>query len=237
MNEELWYERLGFYENPFSIRPEAFPTDMVGPTEIVQLVNERVDEGTVTLLLGEYGAGKTTSMKKIIGKFRGDKKVIYYSCNRKSGAVDFDKLLYKRSWYNSLFRIKPKDMILLLDEAQYLNSGEQHELIKDYEDGFFKSIVLITHNLNDIILTPELKDLIGSDVYRLRLLSPEEAVELVRDRIGDLEILSDDMIKEIHSFNKNPRRILENCEDVCREAVEQGDDQVMKKHLKVLKKK
>jgi len=43
------------------------------------------------------------------------------------------------------------------------------------------------------------------------------------------------MIKRIHKINPNPRTFLQNCEDVCRYAIENGSRKVNGKHVEILK--
>ncbi|MBC8501056.1 MAG: AAA family ATPase [Nanoarchaeota archaeon] len=235
LDETLWYQTLGFFNNPFSIKPAAFHEELVGPQKIIKNISNKIASGNVCFVLGAYGAGKTTMMKKIINRFRGEKKVIYYSCNRREGSINFDELLYGRSWYSRVFRIKPKDMILLLDEVQELNRKEQLDVVDYYKDGYFQSVALVTKGKREVRLTNELKKLVGKNVFKLSNIKAKDVVDLVRRRIGPLPLLSDAMIKKIHKMNPNPRAILENCEDVCRHAVESGTDKVTAKHLKLIK--
>jgi hypothetical protein len=71
--------------------------------------------------------------------------------------------------------------------------------------------------------------------YALGNISKENAIQLVRKRIGNLEFLPDNMIIKIFNKNKNPRAFLKNCEAVCREAFEDTVDKVTDKHLTAAK--
>jgi len=237
LDESLWYQTHGYFNNPFSIKPGAFHEELVGPQKVVKDINNALATGNVIFVVGEYGAGKTTMMKRIIGRFKNEEKVVYFSCSRKAGSVNFDKLLYGRTFFNKLFKFKSKDMILLLDEVYDLNKKEQADIVGLYETGYFKSVALITKEKRDIKFSKDLKDLIGKKIFVMKNLSGKDAVELVRKRIGPNNLLSDIMIKRICLMNSNPRAILENCEDICKFAVENGSDKVLAKHLKVLKKK
>ena len=64
------------------------------------------------------------------------------------------------------------------------------------------------------------------------LILDEDAIKLVRKRIGNLPLLSDEMIVEIFKKSKyNPRKLLANCEDVCKQAIDNFDDAVAQEHI------
>ncbi len=63
--------------------------------------------------------------------------------------------------------------------------------------------------------------------YRLESLTPEQAVKLVRERVGDLQLLTDVVIKRVFCCSgRNPRRLLKHCEQLCRYAVEHNLDYI-----------
>jgi hypothetical protein len=67
--------------------------------------------------------------------------------------------------------------------------------------------------------------------YDLSFLSLDEAIVLIRKRIGDLQFLRDAIIIKIFKKNKNPRAFLKNCEEICRNAFELGAEKVTDKHV------
>ncbi|MBU1201076.1 MAG: ATP-binding protein [Nanoarchaeota archaeon] len=227
----FWYHKAGFKKNPFSIKPTA---ELVGVDRELAELKKNIATGAIYLLMGEYGTGKTAVLKNLIREFKGRKRIIFYSYNRREKSLDLDKLLYGRSIYSKIFRIKPKNMILLLDEVSGLNMKERRDLIHYYNKGNLKSIVLVAKNKGDFSLGKELESLVGENVLKLGNLTPDQAVKMIRKRIGSLRFLSDKMIRKIHSINKNTRTFLENCEDVCRYAFECNSKSVKEEHLKVL---
>ncbi len=237
IDETLWYHEQGFFNNPFSIKPAAFHDEMFGSEEELRRITNNIELGRVCLIIGEYGTGKTTFLKKAMNNFRGQKRIVYYSCNRREGVIEFDKLLKNRTWFNKLFGIKAKNMILLLDEMQELNPVECDVLVDYYKNSFFKSIILVTKDKRKIKLTPELKKLIDKNVFELRKINAQEAIQLVRKRLDDVDFLPSDVIKKIHQLNPNPRAILENCEDACRNAFEDGSEVVLEKHVRAIKQR
>ncbi len=227
---ELWYKQFGFHNNPFSIKPLAFHDEIMGYD--VDLVLTKIQNGEVLFLEGDYGKGKTTILKKIVRKFGGQKKVVYYSYNRTEANVDFDRLIKERhGFFGSLFS-DDNNLILLLDEAENLSPEDSENLTAMHQKNF-KSIVLVGKDYNNLGNANGLQTMIGANIIRLGELTEDDAINIVRKRIGYINLLSDDIIKVIFKKSgRNPRSLLKNCEDICKHAVEQGYRQVKEEHVK-----
>lgn len=230
-----WYKEIGFHSNPFSIKPLAFHEEIFGYD--TQNIINKINDGQVILIEGAYGKGKTTILKKIIRAFGGQRKLIYYSCNRTEDTIDFDNVMKSR-WgaLGKVFGTKGSDLIILLDEAQDMKTADA-QVLKDYYKKHFKSIVLVTHDAHKVTGLNGIVDLIGDNVIKLEELDADDAIRIVRKRIGSIKLLSDDMIKKIFDVShKNPRQLLKNCEDVCRYAINNGYEEVKEQHLSILKR-
>lgn len=232
MKKITWYHKLGFDKNPFSIKPAAFHNNIFGYDKILQDINTKINDSNILFVHGAYGAGKTTILKGIINTFKGKRRVIYYNCNKAEGSINFDRLLFNAGgFFDKLFRIKRKNKILLLDEAQDLNKKDIFNIKAYFENRLFNSVILVSKK-TDINLPKDLKKLIGKDNnYNLGILSQDEAITLIRKRIGDLQFLPDSTVLKIFKKNKNPRDFLKNCEEVCRNAFDLGADKVTDKHV------
>ena len=229
---EVWYKELGFNNNPFSIKPAAYHYELYG-YNIDEMIN-KVKQGKIFFIEGEYGRGKTAILKRIIKEFGGQKKLIYYSCNRTEDNLDIKRLVNERpGFFSRLFGRVPNDMILLLDEVQDLPSEDSDQLLESYNK-YFKSIVLVSSEYNKIKFSNGLKELIGDNVIKLNEISDEDSIRIIRKRIGD-RLLTDEQIKNIAKKSEsNPRRLLINCEKVCRYSVNLGYDNVKDDHIKKL---
>ena len=75
--EKVWYEKLGYKYNPFTIKPGFFDDEVVGYDKEVEKLIKQLNTHTMVFLEGEYGQGKTTILKYLINEFSGKKKVIY----------------------------------------------------------------------------------------------------------------------------------------------------------------
>jgi energy-coupling factor transporter ATP-binding protein EcfA2 len=226
MDNDIWYIRLGFKENPFSIKPKSSEYGIYGNDETLININKKIEESKLIFVNGNFGSGKTTLMKSIISKFGGKKRVIYYNCNQNTMSVNFDKLLYNAgNFFNKLLHIKKKNIILILDEAQDLNSKDFKNIFKYYKSHFFKSVVFVT--TKDYLNFPkELIELIGENKFSLGILSSKDAVKMIRQRIGEISTISDSNIVRIFSKNNNPRAFLKNCEDVFRHVTDNDESKI-----------
>ena len=228
----VWYKELGFSKNPFSIKPGAFSSDIVG-YDLSEIL-KKIDDGKVLFIEGEYGFGKTSILKHIISQFGGQRKVAYYNCNRAEETINVKSILKgSKGAIARIFGAMPSELILLLDEVERISQSDQKELLKYHQEGNLKSIVFFGPDFDKISFSIEFRKLMINNVIKLTELTDNEAVQLVRERIGDLKHLDDRIIKLVfrHSSN-NPRLLLENLEDVVRYAVDNNEEQVTEEHLK-----
>lgn len=219
-----WYKKLGFFNNPFSIKPAPYSDELAGYDNVLREISFNILSGKVQFVLGSYGEGKTALLKRVINDFGGKKELIYFSCNRLDRGLDLESLLAGRyGLLGKLFSIKPKNMILLLDEAQCLTEEDYRAILRYKNSGYLRSVVLVgaAFDKGKFTPTPILMSLSG--------ITADDSVRLVRERVGNISLLSNDSIKFIfENSNKNPRELLKNCEEICRYAVENSKGAVTK---------
>lgn len=227
----IWYRQLGFHNNPFSIKPAAFHDTLFGYEGLVGQMIQAVERNEVIFIEGQYGEGKTTLLKHMLRHFGGHKKVIYFSANRAESRLQARKLLNER--YGRLgvwLDIRPKGMILLLDEAGEINASDAEKLLKFKKDGNFKSIVFVSQKYNPEAMPEDVRSAIK--LFRLERLNDGDAISLIRKRVGELPMLSDDIIRKVFAAsNCNARELLKNCEALCRKAVDMGFEKIGEKML------
>jgi len=232
---DFWFRKIGFYNNPFSIKPAPFDFRVFGQEDILDELTYRVPAGTMSFVEGDLGTGKSTIMKHLIHKFRGKGKIIFFSCNRINNDLNIEQLLInKYGLFGKMFKVHPKDMLVFLDEAQEL-SAENTERIKYFFDhGNIKSVVFTGTDYEEVKFHESIKERIGEDgLLRVNALKEDDAIALIRDRIGNLNILSDEMIKKVWNLaKKNPRRLLQKCDKACKYVVDNGDLEFTEEHLK-----
>jgi len=227
----MWYRKLGFYNNPFSIKPAAYQDEMVAYD--LDYIYDKIENAEMVFIEGSYGTGKTTILKNIINRFRGKNKLIYYSF---ISGYEFSlrKLLDgANTFVRRLAGLKAKNVILLLDEVQMMSKKDAEEILKYYQSGDILSVVFVTHVYDGVDLPEDIHHYLGEEnIIRTVPLSYPEAFELVRSRIGDIDLYSQKVLKRIYDYaDKNPRRFLEYCEDVARYSVELDEFKVNDSHV------
>ncbi|MFH1642528.1 MAG: hypothetical protein ABIC04_06555 [Nanoarchaeota archaeon] len=236
MKKLPWYRKIGYFNNPFSIKPASFHDSLFGVDDKVDEIIKSIKAGQCCFIAGEYGSGKTSALKRIIHQFKNKGKVIYYSFSLSSKSLDINKLLVGRSgFFRRLFGIMATDVILLLDEVSDMTVKDSRQIKEYYDEGHFKSIVFVGKDLDNSVPTI-VKNMVRSNIYTFKGLSDSDAVQLVRKRIGKLQMISDDTIIKVNKKSNNPRDLLKNMEDVFRHAVESKkpavDDQSIASVLK-----
>jgi energy-coupling factor transporter ATP-binding protein EcfA2 len=234
---ELWYRQLGFYNNPFSIKPAAYHDNLYGYDVAINEVVGKIKDGGIIFVEGDYGAGKSTLLKKIIHAYGGKKEVVYYSCNITENKIDTEKLIEGRKkgfWSRIFFSGDGENLILLLDEAQDMSKEDSEEVMKAYGEKKFKTVILVSKDLKKMNFGDGMRKTMGKDnMIKLGKLNEDAAIKMIRKRIGNTKLLSDNMIKTIlKKSDYNPRKLLKNCEEVCKYAVENIEDAVKEEHVK-----
>ncbi|PIY59902.1 hypothetical protein COY95_04615, partial [Candidatus Woesearchaeota archaeon CG_4_10_14_0_8_um_filter_47_5] len=211
---EFWYKRLGYYHNPFNIKPAMFDYEIVGYGNVLRELYYRVPTGTLTFVRGSLGTGKTTILKHLINRYKGKKQVIYFACNRIEKKLDIEDLLHERyGFWGRLLKLKPRGMIVLLDEAQELTKKNVERIKNYFDQKHIKSVVFTGTHFQEDIFTNGVRERMGpSGMIELPSLTKDDAVLLIRRRIGGDELLSDELIRDVFELSdRNPRRFLHNC--------------------------
>lgn len=223
-----WYRKLGFYNNPFSIKPATLQNSVVAYD--MPFIYDKIDNAETVFIEGEYGTGKTTILKNIIRRYQGKNKIIYYSFN--TGVFNIRVLIEgANSFLRKVSGLRVRNIIMLLDEVHSMTVKDAKNLLKHYSEGTIQSIIFVSHDYDKVNFPEDFKPLLNGNILRTIDLTDKEAIELIKSRIGDIELFSDTVLKKIYRRAKNPRRFLEYCEDVARYAVEMGDMEVTDFHI------
>jgi Cdc6-like AAA superfamily ATPase len=228
---DLWYRNFGYKENPLTIKPAALHDEVVAYD--LEDIYDKIESGDVVFIEGPYGTGKSTILKNVINEFGGDKRIIYYSANRSGSKCNFRKIIAdKQSFVSKLFKAKPKGLVLLIDESEYLSADDFDELTNLRTSGVVKAILFVGSSFDKLKINSYFLEAVKENVISLTQLEEDEAVSLIRSRLGDLEFISDDVIKKIYNISeKNPRLLLKNIEEICRYAYDFGDEKVLDEHI------
>ncbi len=208
-----WYEEMELDDNPFGRE-----TKLVGFDDIVSEMNYAITSGSMMFIEGGKGSGKTKLLKEAIRRFGGYGKVIYVNGRELHTELNVERLLKDRyGVLGRLFNKKPIGMILLLDDVEHISKRNCERIKYYFDQNYLRSIVFASKSYADSGINESVKQRIWK-VISLRELTNYEAVQLVRNKLGN-DMLNDRAIKEIYKLsNKNPKLFLENCEKVCKVA-------------------
>ena len=226
---DVWFRKLGFSRNPFSIKPAAFTYDLFGVNSSGVLSG--IEDGKVLFVEAPIGYGKTTLLKSIVNRFGGKRKVIYAHA-LDSEIIDVKSLLKRASLANFITGSLPEGMILVVDEAQNVMPETSAEIMQFYKSGNIRAVVFFGTKYSMDAFVEELGKMMNGNVIRLSKPTPEQAVSIIRSRIGNLPVLSNNAITWAYRRAQgSPRQLLQICEDICRSAVEKGDSSVSEAEL------
>lgn len=166
----------------------------------------RIASGNMLLIEGAKGVGKTALLKHAIDNFRGFGKVVYIDVGTFGKRLDIARLLEGR----------PKGMILLIDNIQYLSESNNKKIKYFYDQDYIKSVVFTTWDLKAINFTDAIRSRIGRNVMKLKALSKGDVLGIARDRLEGNSVISDEVLGELYKESKDLRRFLINCDLLCK---------------------
>ncbi len=207
-----WYRSYGWRKNPFLIKPDFH---VVGLDKEKHDLVSFVESGVVCFLTGEHGVGKTSLLKWLERNIKKHVPV-YIDCETISGFFELGAYLktHKKLW-KDLFRRFPKNVVVLLDEAQASESELKNTLKAYWDSDYIKSIVIVqVDGLGNF--SKALQKRIGKRIIKLNKMPKKTVHEMISLRVGKKNPFTDEAIDYITRVSKNvPRTILENCERVC----------------------
>jgi len=209
-----WHETLGFDGNPFSLDTLNSDFRFIGREKEGKELLYRIDSGSMLLIGGEKGSGKTAMLKYAIDNFKGKGKVIYVDARKVSRRLNVSELVRK----------KPKGMILLMDNVQAISERNNERIKFYYDQDRIKSVVFTTDDIAAVNFSGAIKDRVGSNIIKLKNLSQSDALGIARDRLGDNEILPDEVLKEIYKTTSSIKEFLLKCDLMCAYTVKKGKE-------------
>jgi len=220
-----WYRSYGWRKNPFFVKPDFH---VVGMDKEKNDLVSYVESGVVCFLTGDHGVGKTSLLKWLE---RNVKKhvPVYIDCENLSGFFDLGEYLktHKKLW-KDLFRRFPKNVVVLLDEAQ-ASEDELKSTLKAYWDSdYVKSVVIVqVENLDNF--SKAVRKRIGKRTISINKMPREQVHELIKFRVSKKSPFTEEAIDFIAKISGYiPRTILENCERICIDLSKRGKK---KKHI------
>ncbi len=224
-----WYEKHGYMEDPLNTEKGAFIDKSVSLQAPSEEIAYNIEAGNLVVIEGAPGTGKTTLLCSTIEKFRGEKKVVYVDCNKNH--VYIKKLLQgKYGILGKLLNLTPKNMVLLLDNFSKLSKKDVERVKYYYDNNHIRSIVFAGDSTE---LPDNVLDRVGNRIIRLKPLTADDAIALVKNRLGSLDFLPEKVVRQIYQKSGSDARIfLEKCRKACEEATKKAADVVSEAHVK-----
>ena len=199
------------YEKIFEINPFKTNITIVGRDKETEDTIYRIMSGSMLLIEGKEGYGKTILLKYAIDNFKGKGKVIYVDASKLDKKLDIVELLRK----------KPKGMILLMDNVQELSIRNNEKIKYYYDEDRIKSVVFTTSSYASVEFTDAIRDRIGKNVIKLKKLTQQEVSKIIKTRLGKREeMIPSEIIKELYINSENLNEILNKCAALCNHAKE-----------------
>ncbi|MBI4447921.1 AAA family ATPase [Candidatus Woesearchaeota archaeon] len=213
-----WFEELDFESNPF-----VDSSKTVGHEDLIDEMFYHIVSGNILCIEGEDGSGKTQLLKEAIKRFGGKRKVIYVDCAKVHSTLNIEKLLINKSWlFNRLLNMKPTEMILLLDNVEFLSKKNCERIKYFYDQNYLKAIVFTSKDFSKVNFEKSLKHRIRK-MIKIPPLTDSIAIQLIRGKVGQ-ELLKDELILGIFDLSKkNTKTFLENTEKVCSRVKDRKD--------------
>ncbi len=208
----VWFKKFGFRKNPFDVNTLKTKFKIIGREFEAKEIIYRIASGSMLLIEGKSGFGKTALLKHAIDNFKGKGKVVYVDASSLNKRLDIAKLIYK----------KPKGMIILLDNVQYLSKKNNDKIKYYYDQDRIKSVVFTTNSYELVNFSDSIIDRIGNNVIKLKNLSQSYVVELARGRLAGFDIISDTILKKIYSNAKNIKEFLLMCNSLGEYLADEG---------------
>lgn len=222
-----WFEESGFDENPFSTDLAFSARSSVGLEKSLGELEYCVSSGSIAFVEGAEGSGKSVLLEMLAGKL-----------GRSAVRVDAEKdvdiravIKSRTSLFGRMLNSFPKNLVLLVDNAAGLSPSSSELLKFYYDNNNFAAVVLAGTSLKSSGLSPSVLDRIGNRVVRIAPLSEEDALIMVRNRLGSSGLFNEAMVRKIYKLSgKNARKFLQLCEGACKNAVASKSSTVEEVH-------
>lgn len=224
-----WFEELGFDGNPFSTDPAFSARSSAGLEKQLGELEYHASSGSIAFVEGAEGSGKSVLLQKLAWKL-GSRAVFVDAA---LGDVDVRAVLNsKASLLGRLLGNPPRNLVLLVDNAAAISPASLEVLKYYYDNNNFSSVVLAGTSLKSSGLSPSVIDRVGNRVVKVPALAEEDALLMVRNRLGSSGLFSEEVVRRIYKLSgKNAKRFLQLCEAACRKAAAAKSSAVSEEHM------
>jgi len=197
-----WYEEHGFPSNPFESDAMDSDYELFGRDEEAKELFYRISSGSMVVIEGKPGSGKTALLKYAIDNFKGEGKVVYVDANK----------LDKNFNVTNLIKEKPKGMIMLLDNVHNLSEKNNLRIKYFFDEDYIASVVFTTVDYGTVNFSDPIKSRIGKNIIKLRKINQKSSLAIAKERFNGRDILNDTEIKTAYRGSETAKEFLKACE-------------------------
>ncbi len=215
-----WYHKHKYVENPLEYDALKADDELINyDKELVKLLYW-VESGSAIIIKGPSGSGKTRLAKEIIFRFRGKGKLVYIKGSKINKDFNvYNVLMKNQNFIKKFFGLIPKNIILIIDDAQSLTSRAYKKIQYFFDQDNILSVVFLTRNHKELEMPLSLQDRIGSKIIKTSPLTKRQAMMLVKERLYN-PFLSEKNIRDVQKRSGDFQNFLNNLEIVAKYMVE-----------------
>ncbi|MGM5484366.1 MAG: hypothetical protein ACQEP1_00660 [Nanobdellota archaeon] len=205
-----WHRNLGYKRNPFWIDPFSNPFSLVDRSDEAEELLYAVSSGSMCILEGGRGTGKTALLRYVKDHFKG--RVVYIDGSRINKRFDINKVLPR------------KRMIVLIDDMKRLSAKNNERIKLAYDEDRISSVVFTTDDLLNAPVSKSIMERVGNNIVRLSNYYYDTMLEILETRRS--RILPPEMAEFIYWKTGNMKDLLLWADKSAENAVKKGKTRI-----------
>jgi hypothetical protein len=188
--------------------------DFLDKTNLIDDLFYHVNAGSIIFIKGK--TGKTFVLYQLIRKFRGSRKVVYLDCKTLKRTLNIENLLFEKYGnIGKLLKIRPKNMIVLLDNIKFLSERNAERIKFLFDHSYIRSVVFTSETSKGIRLTESIMHRMGNRTFDIPSVDPKDLLDIANKYCSVENVKTDRMLEllfkksgsSITQFKKNLKRI------------------------------
>lgn len=217
-----WHIKYGLNKNPFEKNTLKAKDELINQEKTIQKILYWTESGSIIEIIGEKTSGKTRILLEIIKKYEGLGKVALINTDSE---FDVENILIKsQSKLKQLLKIKPKNMIILIENINEITPKTQKDLQSAFDSNQVKSIIITSTKKQQFI--PSFQDRIGTRKITLKKLTKKIQLEIIKQRLKGTNYLNPSLIEHTQKKTKSFNELLEVLEKASKIAYKKGNKTV-----------
>ncbi|MBU1604212.1 MAG: AAA family ATPase [Nanoarchaeota archaeon] len=158
-----WYQTLGYEKNPLEVNPLLIDFELTKYYEELDKLTYLLAAGNIVLLKGPDGSGKTALQNELQKRLNKTNKTFYLNARKMSMNKNVEGLLMdQRGFLRKIIGLELNEVILLLDNAEYLTEENTERIKYHYDHNHLKSVLFSTAKEEMLNFTQSMRRRIGT---------------------------------------------------------------------------